>query len=108
MTELGFHSYKADPDVWFRPSTKSDGTDYYQYVIIYTDDNLEIKKENERFLCEELGNVFTLKENSIGPPTQYLGNKVFLSFFCSGLRGPKAYSLWGGVVPSPSIGYDYL
>ena len=32
----------------------------------------------------------------------------FLSFFWSGLRGPKAYSLWGGVFPSPSIGYDYL
>ena len=25
-------------------------------------------------------------------------------FFWSGLQGPKAYSLWGGVVPSPSIG----
>ena len=30
------------------------------------------------------------------------------SFFVSGLRGPKAYSLWGGVVPSLSIGYEYL
>ena len=35
-------------------------------------------------------------------------NPAFLSFFWSGPRGPKAYSLWGGVVPSPSIGYDYL
>ena len=25
-------------------------------------------------------------------------------FFWSGLQDPKAYSLWGGVVPSPSIG----
>ena len=32
----------------------------------------------------------------------------YLSFFRSGHRGSKAYSLWGGVVPSPSIGYDYL
>ena len=29
-------------------------------------------------------------------------------FFWSGLRGSKAYSLWGGVIPSLSIGYDYL
>ena len=28
----------------------------------------------------------------------------FSFFFWSGLQGPKAYSLWGGVVPSPSIG----
>ena len=26
----------------------------------------------------------------------------------SGHRGTKAYSLWDGVVPNPSIGYDYL
>ena len=33
---------------------------------------------------------------------------LFLSFFRSNLRGPKAYSLWDGLVPNPSIGYDYL
>ena len=61
MTELGFQSYKADPDVWFRPSIKSDGTDYYQYVLIYTNNILEIMEEPERFLRDELGDVFTLK-----------------------------------------------
>ena len=76
MTKLGFQSCKGDPDVCFRPSTKSDETDYYQYVLLYTDDILEIMEDPERFLCDELGNVFTLKEKSIGPPTQYLGNKV--------------------------------
>ena len=30
----------------------------------------------EKFLREELGNYFMLKEKSIGPPTKYLGNKV--------------------------------
>ena len=30
----------------------------------------------EKFLREEMGTRFTLKEKSIGPPTQYLGNKV--------------------------------
>ena len=33
---------------------------------------------------------------------------LYFYFFWSGLRGPKSYSLWGGVVPSPSIGYEYL
>ena len=61
MTKLEFQSCKADPDVWFRPSTKSDGTDYYQYVLIYTNDILEIMEEPERFLRDELGDVFTLK-----------------------------------------------
>ena len=58
------------------PSIKSDGAGYYQYVLIYTDDILAIMEEPERFLCDELGNVFTLKEKSIRPPTQYLGNKL--------------------------------
>jgi hypothetical protein len=34
-------------------------------------------EEPEKFIREELGHHFKVKENSIvGPPTQYLGNKV--------------------------------
>ena len=76
MREMGFQSCKADPDVWLRPAIKSDGTRYYQYVLLYTDDILAVMEEPEKFLREELGNYFTLKGKSIGPPTQYLGNKV--------------------------------
>ena len=76
MEEMNFQSCKADPDVWIRPGTKSDGTTYWQYVLLYTDDILAIMEEPEKFLREELGQRFTLKEKSIGPPTQYLGNKV--------------------------------
>ena len=39
--------------------------------------------------------------------TIYTMNIYFL-FFWSGLRGSKVYSLWDGVVPNPSIGYDFL
>ena len=34
---MGFESCKADPDVWIRPGTRDDGTEYYQYVLLYTD-----------------------------------------------------------------------
>ena len=30
----------------------------------------------ESFLKDEIGEIFTVKPSSIGPPTQYLGNKV--------------------------------
>ena len=76
MSEMGFESCKADPDVWFRPGTRSDGTEYWQYALLYTDDILAIMEEPEKFLREELGARFTLKEKSIGPPSQYLRNKV--------------------------------
>ena len=76
MEDMGFHSCPADPDVWMRPASKVDGTEYWQYVLLYTDDILAIMEFPERFLREELGKRFTLKEKSIGHPTQYLGNKV--------------------------------
>ena len=58
--------------------------------------------------------VCTPKMRLISPPTAGTATQIsaekdiFLSFFWSGHRGSKAYSLWGGVIPSPSIGYDYL
>ena len=76
MEEMGFKSCKADPDVWMRPGTKDDGSEYWQYVLLYTDDILVIMCDPETFLRQEIGSRFTLKESSIGPPTQYLGNKV--------------------------------
>ena len=53
MNELGFEPCKADPDVWYRPSTKNDDSRYYQYVLLYTDDILAVMGEPEKFLREE-------------------------------------------------------
>ena len=55
---------------------KDDGTDYYQYVLLYTNNILAIIQIPEDFIRHELGKIFVLKPNSIGPPTKYLGNKV--------------------------------
>ena len=73
---MGFSSCKDDPDVWYRPETRDDGTEYWQFFLFYTDDILAIMEEPERFLRKEIGIRFTIKEKSIGPPSQYLGNKV--------------------------------
>ena len=86
MEEMGFTSCKADPDVWIRPGTKDDGSEYWEFVLLYTDDILAIMCDPETFLREEeLGTRFTLKESSIGPPTQYLGNKVSNVTLANGL-----------------------
>ena len=76
MHEMGFSSCPADPEVWMRPGIKDDGSEYWQYVLLYTDDILCVMEHPEKFLREEMGTRFTLKEKSIGPPTHYLGNKV--------------------------------
>ena len=85
MTEMGFESCKADPDVWMRPGIKEDGTKHWEYVLLYTDDILAIMVDPEKFLRNEFGIRFTLKEKSIGKPTQYLGNKVSLVTMDSGI-----------------------
>ena len=76
MRHLGFTSCLADPDVWMRPAIKSDGTEYYEYVLLYTDDTLVISENAEAILRNELGKYFELKQESIGPPKIYLGGHM--------------------------------
>ena len=76
MSHLGFKSCPADPDVWMRPAEKSDGTTYYEYVLLYVDDALAIGENAEKILREEIGRYFELKEESVGPPSLYLGGRV--------------------------------
>ena len=51
-----------------RPATKSDGSPFYEYVLLYTDDVLVISENGEKVLRREIGCYFELKEESIGPP----------------------------------------
>lgn len=76
MEHLGFNSCKADPDIWMRPAQKDDGTEYYEYVLLYVDDALCISERAEHILKNEIGKYFYIKEGSVGPPDIYLGNKV--------------------------------
>ncbi len=76
MEFLNFQSCKADPDVWMRPATKSDGSSYWEYVLLYCDDTLVISEHGEDILRKEIGKYFELKEESIGKPSIYLGGKV--------------------------------
>ena len=66
----------ADPDIWMRPAEKSDGSKYYEFVLLYVDDTLVVSENAERILRDEIGRYFELKEESIGPPDIYLGGKV--------------------------------
>ena len=49
---------------------------YYEYVLLYVDDALVVSHRGKRILCNKLGKYFELKEESIGPPKQFLGGKV--------------------------------
>jgi hypothetical protein len=73
---LDFMSCPADPDVWMRPAKQSDGTDYYEYILLYTDDAIVLSENAEKVLINDLGRYFNLKEKSTGPPKIYPGGSV--------------------------------
>ena len=76
MTHLGFMSYKDDPGIWIREAINDDGSDYWEYGILYVDDALCISTNSEDVLKNEIGKYFLIKSGSVGYPNIYLGNKV--------------------------------
>jgi hypothetical protein len=76
MRHLDFASCPADPDVWMRPTKRSDGPDYYEYIMLYTNDVLVVSDNAEQVLRNELGRYFMLKEESTDPPKIYLEGHV--------------------------------
>ena len=48
--ELNFISCRADMDVWRRAAKKRNGTRYYEYLFIYTDDIIAISEDPKRIL----------------------------------------------------------
>jgi Reverse transcriptase (RNA-dependent DNA polymerase) len=75
MTDMGFVSSRADPDVWIRPNVKGNGERYYERVLIYVDDILCVSHD-PKSVMEVLRKTYRLKEESVGPPTRYLGADI--------------------------------
>ena len=42
LDDMGFKSSIVDPTVWMREATKSDGEEYYKYILVYVYELLEI------------------------------------------------------------------
>jgi hypothetical protein len=61
MRHLDFVSCPADPDVWMRPAKRSDGTDYYEYILLYTDDALVLSENAEKVLEQRSRALFHTK-----------------------------------------------
>jgi Reverse transcriptase (RNA-dependent DNA polymerase) len=65
----------ADTDVWTRPAVKLDGTEYYKFIFVQTDDLLVLSTNPKEFLIS-LDQYYMLKPGSIGKPNKYLGSEV--------------------------------
>ena len=75
-----------------RPAVKSDGTEYYEYILLYTNDVLCVSEFPERILRKEPDKYFKLKPNSIGPPKLYLGSGIRKVELENGAKGWAASS----------------
>ena len=76
MEHLQLKLGRADPDVWIQLARRKDGTDDYEYVLLYTDYCLVISENSEKIPRNEIGKYFRLKEKSIGNPGKYLGGEL--------------------------------
>ena len=72
LEKLGFKSSFADPDVWYKPSVKVSGEEYYMYILVYVDDLLCIDEHPKKYM-DMIEQDFKIKEGSVGPPRVYLG-----------------------------------
>ena len=87
MEHLGFESCKGDQDVWMREAIHpKDGSEYWEYVLLYVDDCLCCSHRPREVLEKEIGKYWTMKKDSIGPPTIYLGNKVSNVTLANGIK----------------------
>jgi hypothetical protein len=74
LHNLGFTSSLADPDVWLRAASKSDGFQYYEYMLVYVDDLLVLSHQATSIM-QTLEDFYRLKEE-YSKPKRYLGAEV--------------------------------
>ena len=55
MNFLVSKSIQGDPEVWMREAIKSDGTQYWEYVLLYVDDCLIVSENGEKVIRNEIG-----------------------------------------------------
>ena len=75
LHELNYIPSKADPDVYMRPSVKPNGFEYYECVLCYVDNILSISHCPD-VTMDGIRARFTLKNNKVEEPTNYLGAQL--------------------------------
>ena len=73
IRNLGFTNTKADGDVYMRKTHRSDGTPYYEYIVVYVDDVICIS-ETPDYWINILAQEYRLRD--IGIPKRFLGSDI--------------------------------
>lgn len=75
LSDLGYTSSNADPDVWIRPQVKPNGFEYYEFILVYVDDIMVLSHDTKPTM-DTLVSLYRLKEDSVGEPTRYSGANI--------------------------------
>ena len=62
--------------VWLRTAIKTDGEEYYEYVLMYVDNILAISINTTEILKSMEGKTVKDKNGKIAPPEMYLGARL--------------------------------
>ena len=73
---FGLWFFLTDPYVWILSAKKSCVSDYYEYILLYTDDILIVSKIIKRLHRDLIESYFEWKKESIGFNKIYLGGTV--------------------------------
>ena len=76
LQSMDFISTRANSNVYCRLDVRSDGQKYYELLLVYVDNILLVCHDPKPTLTS-LGQIYDLKEDSLGKPKQYLGSQVY-------------------------------
>ena len=71
LNENGFLSTKVDPNVWYQPTVKPNGFEYYYYIRYYVNNILCIS-HNPGIAIRLIQAIFKFKGNEMEEPKIYL------------------------------------
>ena len=74
-SNLGFQDTRADPNVYIRRTKRTDGYEYYEMLLVYTDDVLIISHQTDS-IADEIDRHFKIKPESRHEPDRYLGADI--------------------------------
>ena len=75
MEAVNYFPCWDDPNVWMHKARKFDGTEYYEYMLLYVDDCIAISEAPKEAVLQ-LDKLFKMQPKSIAPTNIYLGWKV--------------------------------
>ena len=75
LNDIGFLYTKVDPFVWYWPSVKPNGFEYYKYILCHVNDVMCISHD-PGIVIGRIQAVFKFKVNKMEQPKIYIGAQV--------------------------------